>query len=84
MNKEQELKEVKITGNSYRGDCKNCGRILRGSKEIEYCKDCQRAKKQGKKEGLTQEEINEIYDTCYNLDILNFKFRLDKKLQEKK
>jgi len=56
-NKEQKLNERKVvTGSSFSSDCRNCGRILRSSKEINYCESCQRAKNKGLEEAKAEME----------------------------
>lgn len=53
-----------ITGSSSLSDCRNCGRMLRGAKEIDYCEKCMIAYEMGRQSEMQKQrqEILEIID----------------------
>ncbi len=91
LSADKNIQERKIlTGNSMNTDCRGCGRILRGSKEVNHCETCMIQRELSRKETLAfvrevlKEEFEEWlkYDDMYDTysSILN---RLKSKFEEK-
>jgi hypothetical protein len=49
-----------ITGSSSLSDCRNCGRMLRGAKEIDYCEKCMIAYEMGRQSEMQKQRQEEI------------------------